>query len=208
MRLPAEAIRNREGAAEISEFHSSTSRRDLLGALALTPLAAVSAAEVGRLGVPRDVPSDIVPLRRSREGRHLSRIRYHNAESFFAPVEQGFVFRQSDHLYQVGIVLQLALSSHLLDVGFADAWCAQNIGLYLNKSLERANATGLAHDCPELKKLAGFLSPYGRWRNADFTEAADPCPFSPERICRITRGLLERVRDATGHPRPRRWGRP
>jgi hypothetical protein len=206
MRLPADAIRNREGAAQISEFHSSTSRRDILGALALTPLAAVSAPEIVRLAVPCDVPSDIVPLRRCREGRHLSRIRYHNAESFFAPVEQGFAFRQSDHLYQVGIVLQLALSSHLLDVGFADAWCAQNIGLYVNKSLDRANATGLGHDCPELKKLAGFLSPYGRWRNADVTEGADHCPFSRERICRVTRDLLQRVREVTGHPRPRGWG--
>lgn len=208
MRLPAEAIRKREGPAGIPELHSSTSRRDLLGALALTPLAAVSAAEVGRLGVPCEVPSDIVPLRRSREGRQLSRVRYHNAESFFAPVVQGFAFRQSDHLYQVGIVLQLALSSHLLDVGFADAWCRQNIGLYLNKSLERANATGLVHDCPELEKLAGFLSPYGRWRNASATETADACPLSGEQICHVTRELLDRVREVTGHPRPRGWGRP
>jgi hypothetical protein len=122
-------------------------------------------------------------------------------------MEQGFAFRQSDQLYQVGIVLQLALTSHLLDVGFADAWCARNIGLYLDKSLERANATGLRYDCPELKKLAGFLSPYGRWRNADVTAGADACPISRERICGITRDLLERVREVTGHPRPRGWGR-
>jgi hypothetical protein len=211
MHLPAEAIRNREGAAEISEFRGSTSRRDLLGALALAPLATVSMAEVGAFGLPCEVVSDLVPLRRSRNGRHLSRVRYHNAEGFFAPVEQGSEFRQSDQLYQVGIALQLALSSHLLDVGFADAWCAENIGLYLNKSLERANATGLGHDCVELKALAEFLSPYGRWRNADVTQAADTCPFSRERICRITRALLERVREVTGHSRPpgrergRRW---
>jgi hypothetical protein len=205
MRIPeAAVIRDRGPAARLLEGRGSTSRRVVLGALAAAPLAALSAAEVDRFGVPCDVPSDLVPLQRSREGRRLSRIRYHSAESFFAPVEQGFPFREGDHLYQVGIVLQLALSSHLLDVGFADAWCAQNIGLHVNKSLERANATGLAFHCPELKAFVEFLSPYGRWRNAHVRLNAEACPFSHEQICRFIRELLERVREVTGHPRSRR----
>jgi hypothetical protein len=181
-----------------------TSRRDLLGALAAAPLAALSTAEMGHFGLSIGVPSELVPLQRTREGRHLSRTRYHNAESFFAPVEQGFLSRQNDALYRVGITLQLALSSHLLDVGFGDEWCAKNIGLYVNKSLGHANATGLGYDCPELKRLADILSPYGRLRNADISAASSPCPFSHEQICRLTRGLLERVREVTGHSRPRR----
>ncbi|MES2136668.1 MAG: hypothetical protein V4502_06370 [Pseudomonadota bacterium] len=197
------AIRDRGAEAPLLEVGSSTSRRALLGALAVAPLAALSTAEVGRFGMSVDVPSELVPLRRTREGRHLSRIRYHNAESFFAPVEQGFPFRPNDHLYQTGITLQLALSSHLLDVGFDDAWCAKNIGLYLNKSLEHANATGLGHDRSELKRLGDVLSPYGRLRNADVSTAFSPCPFSNEQICRLVRELLERVREVTGHNRPR-----
>ncbi|MGN6850621.1 MAG: hypothetical protein ACTHJK_14290 [Sphingomicrobium sp.] len=166
-------------------------------------MGALSIAEVARLEAPIDVQSELPPLRRTKEGRNLSRIRYQRAESFFVPIKHGFPSRRSDELYQLGIVLQLALSAHLLDVGFDDAWCAQNIGLYLDRSLELANTTGLGHDSPELKWLAKFLSPYGRWRNADASAAPDACPFSHEQICRLTRGLLERVREVTGHPRPR-----
>lgn len=199
------ASRDRGAEAPLPDVGSSTSRRDLLGALAVAPLAVLPAADGCQLGAHIGVRSQVLPLRRTREGRHLSRIRYHNAESFFAPVEQGFPFRPNDHLYQIGITVQLALSSHLLDVGFDDAWCAKNIGLYVNKSLEHANATGLGHDCSELKRLAGILSPYGRLRNADVSTASSPCPFSNEQICRLTRELLERVREVTGHSRPRGW---
>lgn len=145
---PADAIREPQAVTQIVQARGPTSRRELLGALAVAPLAAVSAAEVGRFEAPPAVASEFVSLLRSREGRRLSRIRYHRAESFFTPIEAGFLLRTSDQLYQVGIVLQLALSSHLLDVGFADAWCAQNIGLHVNKSLERANATGLPSTVP------------------------------------------------------------
>jgi hypothetical protein len=34
-----------------------------------------------------------------------------------------------DLLYRAGIVAQLGLSSHLINVGFADAWCARHVGL-------------------------------------------------------------------------------
>lgn len=206
MRVSAEAIRARINATEIIDSCKSTSRRDLLGALAVAPLAIATPAEVNPFAVRPSVPAELVSLRRSREGRHLSRIRYLRAESFFTPIEQGSYFRSGDQIYQVGIVLQLALSSHLLDVGFADAWCAQNIGLYVNRSLERANATGLGHDSPDLKALAEFLSPYGRWRNVDVRTTADVCPFSDERMCRLSRDLLERVREVTGHPRRRGQG--
>jgi len=202
-RTPTDAIREPKAVPQIVQARGSTSRRDLLSALAVAPLAAASAAEFARFEAPPAVASEPIPLLRSREGRQLSRIRYHRAESFFTSIEQGFPFRTSDQLYQVGIVLQLALSSHLLDVGFTDAWCAQNVGLYLNRSLEHANATGLGHDSPDLNALAEFLSPYGRWRNADVRVNADVCMFPRERMCCLTRHLLERVREVTGHPRRR-----
>lgn len=205
MRFPrGAAIRDRGGEEELVEVRSATSRRDLLGGVG-APLAALPTLEAAHFGMPIGLPSELVPLRRTREGRQLSRIRYHNAESFFAPVEQGFPFRPSDRLYQIGIAVQLALSSHLLDVGFGDAWCAKNIGLYVNKSLEHANATGLGHDGSELRRLADILSPYGRWRNTDVSAASDICPLSDAQICKLSRSLLDRVREVTGHNRPRGW---
>jgi hypothetical protein len=196
----AAAIRGRGIEDQFVPARSGTSRRALLGIVASAPFACVASAELAGAVRPAIEP---ISLRRTREGRQLSRTRYHAAESFFAPVGAGFLGGQSDLLYQTGIVLQLALSSHLLDVGFDDAWCAQNIGLYINRSLGQANATGLGHDCTDLKGFAEFLSPYGRWRNPVHLAATEACPFSREQILRITRELLERVHEVTGHPRPR-----
>lgn len=188
-------------------LQNGASRRSLLRAFTTIPMvvaATLPSAAAGALRLDFDGKSEQpITLQRTRDKRRLSRIRYQRADSFFAPIEQGLPFRGSDQLYHVGIVLQLALSAHLLDVGFDDAWCARNIGLYLNRSLEHANATGLGHDSPELKEVAEFLSPYGRWRNPDGSAAAGTCPFSHEQICYLARELLERVREVTGHPRPR-----
>jgi hypothetical protein len=180
-----------------------TSRRAFLGVLSSTPLLGLAAGDVALAEPSTGVVAQSVPLHRTGKARRLSRVRYHNAESFFSSVEQGFRFYDNDQLYYIGITLQLALSAHLLDVGFDDAWCAKSIGLNVDKSLALANATGLGHDSLELKQLAEFLSPYGRWRNSNGSVAADTCPFSHEQICRLTRELLERVRDVTGHPRRR-----
>lgn len=176
-----------------------TSRRAFLAVLGSTPLLGLAGRNPALEGPPIGSADQSVPLRRTGEGRKLSRVRYHNAESFFAPVERGFLSRGNDQLYYVGIALQLALSAHLLDVGFDDAWCAKNVGLHVDKSLAWANATGLAHDCSELKRLAEFLSPYGRWRNAGISDATERCPFSHKQICGLTRELLDHVRKVTGH---------
>lgn len=180
-----------------------TSRRAFLGVLGSTPLLGLAGRDPAREAPAIAIADQSVPLRRTSEGRELSRVRYHNAESFFAPIGAGLLSCQSDLLYQTGIVLQLALSSHLLDVGFEDARCAQNIGLHVDRSLTYANATGLGHECPELARLVMFLSPYGRWRNPGVGTRANACPFSHERVCKLTRALLERVREVTGYPRPR-----
>lgn len=195
------------------EIGSATSRRALLGALAAAPLVAVPGAkpesrrDVALAALPFQGIDEPVSLRRTEQGRSLSRFRYHNAESFFETVEKGIVRCRSHQLYQIGITLQLGLSSHLLDVGFDDAWCARNVGLHVVKSLAYANATGLGHDCAELKRLADILSPYWKWRNADVTSPPRQCPFSDQQIRRLTRALLERVHQVTGHPRPRGWRR-
>lgn len=187
------------------ETGSTTSRRALLGTLAVAPIAAASCWHVP-LNPPSGAATDEPPsLRRTKEGRSLSRTRYHNAEGFFAGVEARSRLAFGDQLYRVGIATQLGLSSHLLDVGFDDAWCASHIGLNLVISLACANATGLGHSSAAFERLATFLSPYGKWRDADLSGLPGDCPFSGAQACQLTRALLDRVREVTGHPRPHGW---
>lgn len=185
----------------------SPTRRSLLGALMAAPAvpwpAFATSAAVAVL--PKRTGDELPLLRRTKERRSLSRFRYHNAESFFWRVEQGALHDRSDQLYQIGIVLQLGLSSHLLDTGFDDTWCARHVGLYVDRSLAYANATGLDHDSSNLERLVAVLSPYGKWRNTGLGHPVCDCPFSDHEIRHLTRALLERVHQVTGHPRPRGW---
>jgi hypothetical protein len=146
-----------------------------------------------------------VALRRTRAGRSDSRFRYHNAESFFFGIEKGIVRHPHDTLYQIGIVLQLGLSSHLLDVGFGDHWCARHVGLNIARSLAYANASGFAFELAEFDLLAAILSPYNKWGLPQGRDRAEDLPFTPERIRMLTRVLLDHVHHVTGHPRPRGW---
>ncbi|WP_158213634.1 hypothetical protein [Sphingopyxis witflariensis] len=85
------------------------------------------------LAVPSPLDDALMPLHdhyedepaalvRTKEKRGLSRFRYHNAESFFESLDRGFYDRHDEMFYQSGIVAQLALSAHLLDVGL----CCKN----------------------------------------------------------------------------------
>ncbi|GGC06577.1 hypothetical protein GCM10011494_26490 [Novosphingobium endophyticum] len=142
-------------------------------------------------------------LRRTRAGRSLSRVRYHNAEQFFAGIEEGIIGEGPNLLYHTGIVLQLGLSAHLIDVGFDDRWCARHVGLHIDRSLALADATGLGLNAPEIERLARFLSPYGKWRQADI--GSQPAwPWSRAELRPLTRTLLDQVRSVTGHARPAR----
>lgn len=143
-------------------------------------------------------------LERSRARRALSDTRYRNAESFFLAIEERLFSGASDLLYQAGIVAQLALTSHLLDVGFDDRWCARHIGLHIDKALAYANATGLNYHSAALQRLAPVLSPYNVWRNPDLDGSRPPVPKSLPDIPALLRELLDHVRGVTGHPRPRR----
>lgn len=143
-------------------------------------------------------------LERSRARRALSDTRYRNAESFFLAIEEQLFSDTSDLLYQTGIVAQLALTSHLLDVGFDDRWCARHIGLHIDKALAYANATGLNYRSPALERLAAVLSPYSVWRNPDLDGSRPPVPKLLPDIPPLLRDLLDHVRGVTGHARPRR----
>lgn len=187
----------------VSPFGSSSmlSRRSSLRGLALAPISTAVFAVAD--GEKRHELSAL--LSRSAEGRALSRVRYRNAESFHASIRDGRVCRDRVSYYQTGIIAQLALSAHLLDVGFDDMWCARHIGLDLAKALECANATGLGFVSPDFERMAAFLSPYGQWRNPNLGAAIQPsCPFTIEHMAGLTRDLLNHVQGVTGHRAPRR----
>lgn len=178
-------------------IHQAPSARSKSIRIAISATAPVSPSR----GEQR--PASLV-LVRSREGRLLSKVRYRNAESFIIAIEGRRFTDPGDLLYHTGIVAQLAISSHLLDVGFDDRWCARNIGLHIDKALAYANATGLNHQSPELERLAVTLSPYNVWRNPDFDGSRPPVAASLPNIPPLLRDLLDHVRGVTGHPRPQR----
>ncbi len=103
------------------------------------------------------------------------------------------------------IVLQLGLSSHLLDVGFADAWCASHVGLHIGRSLAYANATGFGFAVAEFDLLAAILSPYNKWYHPTQRGRAVVLPFTQSEIRTLARTLLDHVHEVTGHSRPRGW---
>lgn len=181
------------------------SRRAFLGALAVAPAAALPLATVPvRVQSAEGVTAPRPALRRSGAGRGLSRVRYHNAESFLASAGSGLVGNARDAFYRIGIAIHLGLTAHLLDVGFDDGWTARHLGLDLGRALDLANATGLGADATDMMRLAASLSPYSRWRNPVWQGEPPVCPFSVADARLLTRALLDRVREATGHPLPRR----
>ncbi|MCT2399608.1 hypothetical protein [Novosphingobium mangrovi (ex Huang et al. 2023)] len=189
-----------------SPIASPTSRRALLGTLSLAPVAvpAIATAPNWTAALRQfDWVGEPATLHRTRAGRSLSRARYHNAEQFFASIEQGIIREGPNLLYHTGIVMQLGLSAHLLDVGFEDQWCARHVGLHIDRSLALANATGLGLDEPAIDQLACFVSPYGKWRHADIG-GGHSCPWSGADLQSLTRQLLDHVRAVTGHARPTR----
>jgi hypothetical protein len=189
----------------------TTSRRALLRALTAMPVAVSSVTSPWNealAALHKEYNDERALLCRSGEGRSLSRSRYHRAESFFDTLEAGILTSTDEVLYYSGIVAQLALSGHLLDIGFEDEWCARNIGLRVAKGLAYANATGLGHACPHMALLAAVLTPYWKWRQPRWD---DPTPadggFTADRVRPLLRALLNRVREVTGHPRPNGWRR-
>ncbi|CAN5374431.1 hypothetical protein BH09PSE3_BH09PSE3_23730 [soil metagenome] len=150
-----------------------------------------------------------VIMTRTKDGRALSRRRYHIAEGFLPDRQQATGLGWHDYLYKAGITAQLALSSHLLDVGFPDGWNARHIGLRVAKSLAYANATGFGHDCPDMARLAAVLSPYWQWNRVRLFGEPEPDDggFTVAQIEPLLRALLDRVRGVTGHPRPKDWRR-
>lgn len=142
-----------------------------------------------------------VQLLRTHEGRRLSRARYQRAEEFMLPLAPGTPGDWPDFLYGAGIVAQLALSSHLIDVGFPDAWCARYIGLHVARSLAYANASGLGFDCAETARLAQVLTPYSKWNCHSRTDGPRPNDggFTYDEVRALLCGLADHVGYVTGH---------
>ena len=130
----------------------------------------------------------------------MSLFRYRNAHSFFPDVRKP-LNDQNDFLYFAGITAQLALSAHLLDVGFPDEWCARHIGLRVANSLAYANATGFGHDCPRMLRLARVLNPYWKWNPSRLRDRRKPGTwgFEPDEVRGLLGAMLKQVRHVTGH---------
>lgn len=185
------------------------SRRALLGAFAVTS-AAIATTPTTAEALRREFEAwndEPITLRRTEEGRRESEFRYHNAERFFRSIEEGLIHDCFDLLYQTGIVLQLGISAHLLDIGFNDDWCRCHIGLRIAKSLAYANVTGFDYRDPHTDLLAAILTPYGRWRHPTLSDRYEEVPFTGADMRRLTRALLDHVHRVSGHPRPKWWRR-
>lgn len=188
-----------------------TSRRDVLRCMAAAQIAApvIASPWANALAALHDRYEDAPALlRRSREGRRISRDRFHSAEIAFMGIEAGF-FADRRHirttLHQAGAAAKLALCAHLVDVGFADGWNAEHIRQDIAKALAYANVTGFGHDCPETARLAFILSPYWKWGYPHLIgdPPMDDGGFKPDQVRVLIRALLGRVADVTGHPRPK-----
>lgn len=187
-----------------------SSRSPQLGAmaagLAALPAQAAQTSNSALASLWKTYRAEPVRLLRTPEGRILSRERYRRAEEFMLRVAPEAPSDWPDCLYQAGIVAQLALSSHLLDIGFPDDWCARHIGLEVARSLAYANATGLGYECDEIVRLAQLLTPYWKWNRralADNPRANDD-EFTPGQVSMLLRALLDHVRRVTGHRIPQR----
>jgi hypothetical protein len=147
-----------------------------------------------------------VQLQRTREGRNLSRERYRRAEEFMLSLAPEAPGDWPDFLYSTGIVAQLALSSHLLDIGFPDTWCARYVGLHIDRSLAYANASGFGYQCPETARLATVLSPYWKWNHRHLVDRPHPNDggSTPDQVRSLLRALMDHVGHVTGHGRLRR----
>jgi hypothetical protein len=189
------------------------SRRALLGALTAAPIAASlsvpSPWSEALASLHHDYGDDPATLTRTRDGRGLSLHRYHIAEEFLPDAARLSILDWRDYLYSAGVVAQLGLSSHLLDVGFDDQWCARHIGYKVAKSLAYANATGLGHDDPEMARLALVLTPYWQWNALSRHQGLTPDDggFAAAQVGSLLRTLLDHVHEVTGHPRPDHWDR-
>lgn len=189
-----------------------TSRRALLRTLTAAPvvvtaLQATSPWDAALAALHErhdDIPATLI---RTRAGRELSEARYIRAEEFF-PDRRAYARSHRDHfLYFAGITAQLAVSSHLLDVGFDDRWCARHIGLRVAKSLAYANATGFGHHDEAMAQLAAVLTPYCKWNRPRYWGEPEPDDrgFDQDEVRALLRALLDHVHHVTGHPRPTSW---
>ncbi|WP_395331749.1 hypothetical protein WBP06_03095 [Novosphingobium sp. BL-8H] len=146
-----------------------------------------------------------VRLLRTQQGRSLSRARSRRAEEFMRSLAPDAPFDWHYFLYTSGIVTQLALSSHLLDVGFPDSWCARHVGLHVDRSLAYANVTGFGYDCAETARLMQMLSPYWKWNKTRLVDdkVLDDGGFTPDQIRGLVGALIDHVCHVTGHARSR-----
>jgi hypothetical protein len=142
-----------------------------------------------------------VRLLRTREGRALSMERYLRAGEFMGSLMSGTTNDTAYFFYSAGIVAQLAMSSHLLDVGFPDLWCAKYIGLHVDRSLAYANATAFGYEDTATERLMDVLSPYWKWNSLSRAQGIVPDDggFVADQVREIIVRLVDHAAEVTGH---------
>ena len=180
-----------------------TSSRASSGAMASTHATMGVARHSTLAALCKTYGAEPIQLLRERDARGLSRERYRRAKEFMASQAP---WDWPNFLYLSGVTAQLALSSHLLDVGFGDDWCARHIGLHVARSFAFANATGLGYDCSETARLAHVLTPYCKWNARSLADDRSPDDggFSCDEVRALLSGLIDHVGHVTGHGRSRR----
>lgn len=164
--MEGRSIMPRNIPADDSATGSPTSRRALLSAFAAAPAAALAAPVISpwhhALTLLHDRYDDEpAALVRTKERRSLSRFRYDNAETFFESLDRGFYDRRDEMLYQSGIVAQLALTSHLLDVGFPTSGTPGMSGSILPKGWPTPTQPASRITAPIWRALRRFSRPIG-----------------------------------------------
>lgn len=144
-----------------------------------------------------------VRLLRTREGRALSLDRFQRAGEFMGSLGSRTVDDTAYLFYSAGIVAQLAMSAHLLDVGFPDRWCAKYIGLHVDRSLAYANATAFGYEDVATERLMDVLSPYWKWNSVSRAQGLQPDTgsFGAGEVRDIIAALVDHVAQVTGHDR-------
>jgi hypothetical protein len=138
------------------------------------------------------IDPDPIILHRTADNRTLTRILYE------CP---GEIIPAGDPrtLYQGGIITNLAISTHLLLVGFPGAGCARHIHRHVERLLAYANVSGSGHGCPEMPLLAANLASHWKCNHMHRYESGPiDGGFTVDRV----RPQFDRVRTVNGIPEP------
>lgn len=146
-----------------------------------------------------------VPLSilRTNYKRELGRVRFENATAWFSRCDPDLERVNASNLYDAGVTAHLALTAYLLDFGFDDDWCAENLAYRITEALDWANAAGLDFGSTSMAHVAVVLTPYWKWGPLHRDQRTDlrPSGIHGRLLHGTLDNLLHRIGTRTGYPR-------